>query len=189
MLNPYQPPAERVAEIGPAGELTAHFQLNAKQIHYAESKFLLYRLGGRLTLASLVMIALTLFVSFDWPILRALHLLIRQLGVMLLATAVYLALIHRLRVRLRTNLAAKGVLPATMVTVTQTVRLLRWSTPGQTHEYPLVDLHCIRTAKGMVVVVSEDLFLFIPKRAEFNTSYREFFRRMTSPDSEKTNDF
>lgn len=188
MINPYQAPIEPPSSFPELEAPSAAFRLTKRQIRFAESKFLLYRCGGRLTLASFVMIALAVLVGFDPTMLvdsslaerlAQIPLLLRELVVMAVATVVYLALIRRVRESVRRELLAHGVVDGDDVTVDVRDGGLCWTGDQGTFTVPLKQARLIGTGKGLIVVVSMDVFWFIPKRADFaGASYRDFIRSL-----------
>ena len=186
MINPYQAPPEAYGSAERLGNPLADFRLSARQIRFAESKFLLHRCGGRLTLASLVMIGLAIVVAFDLPGLPSagnpsawyqISLVFRELAVMGVAAAVYLGLIRRARREIRAQLRSHGIIDGTEITVQANHPHLIWTTSGRTFTTNLSQIHLINTGKGLIVGLDPDLFLFVPRRAAFShSSYRGFVR-------------
>lgn len=195
MINPYQAPRETShpnaspSVASPSGVregIAAEFQLTARLIRYAESKFLLHRCGGRLTLVSLVMIALSILVAFDlphFPTARGpqgryyLSLLGRELAVMGIATVAYLSLIRTARNRLRFELEQHGVVADADLVATLSDRQIAWSGPTGKFEFPIAQAELLAAGKGALIRVDQDLFLFIPRKAEFfGTRYKDFVR-------------
>lgn len=186
MINPYQAPPEASDSTLPIGNALAEFQLTTRQIRYAESKFLLHRCGGRLTLASLVMIGLAIAVAFDLPGFPSagdpggwyqLSLVFRELTVMGIAAAVYLGLIYRIRRDIRAQLRAHGIVDRADVTVQANQKHLSWTSASGAYSAPLRTVDLINTGKGLILGLDSNLFLFVPRDAAFtNTNYRSFVR-------------
>jgi hypothetical protein len=186
MINPYQAPPETSGSAQQLGNPLAEFQLSARQIRYAESKFLLRRCGGRLTLASLVMIGLAIAVAFDLPGFPSagdpggwyqLSLVLRELTVMGFAAAVYLGLIYRVRRDIRANLRSHGIVDGADVMVQANQQQLNWTTSTGSYTNPLGKIELIHTGKGLILWLDPNLFLFVPRDAAFsNTHYRSFVR-------------
>ncbi|WP_182868734.1 hypothetical protein [Stieleria mannarensis] len=189
MTNPYRAPVE-TPNVGDEADAAAEFLVTARQLRFAESKFLLYRCGGRLTLASFVMIALSLLVAVDASSLPLptgtmvqlpVPLVLRELAVMGLATVVYLSLILSVRKTVRAELTAHGFVDGAGLSVVVKDRVLGWSGPQGLFSVPLNQTRPIRTRKGMIVVVDRDLFLFIPKEAAFaGGRYQDFARALVA---------
>ena len=196
MINPYQPPLETPATGESTESPSANFQLTARQMRFAESKYLLHRCGGRLTLLSLVMIALALLICFDWPWLPLpptngnaflISLVIRELVVMLLATVGYLGLIRGVRQAIRQQLASHGLVAGAAVSVVAAEGRLNWTTPKGAFDCPIKQVRFLKTRKGLIVVVDRNLFVFLPKRADFaGASYRVFVRSLQKAQSSIT---
>ncbi|QDV47204.1 hypothetical protein Enr13x_71130 [Stieleria neptunia] len=190
MINPYQAPTEIQNSAESAEHPSAEFLVTTRQLRHAESKFLLYRCGGRLTLASFVMIALSFLVAFDGLLPFGpsaatgqfqVPLVFRQLAVMGLATVVYLGLIIGVRKESRAQLASHGIVEGAGISVRIMDGLLQWSGPGGTFTVPLTKTRPIRTRKGVIVVVDRDLYLFIPQEAAFaGGPYRTFVRAVVA---------
>jgi hypothetical protein len=188
MINPYRAPLETRAEVESVGSVVADFRLTERQIRFAESKFMLNRYGGRLTLLSLAMIALALFVGlgWDWPHPRPIEgtrflisILIRELGVMALATFLYLRMIRDARRKVVVELDRHGIVDGAAVAVTTTEGSFQWTTSAGTFQCPIGRLQLVKTAKGVVVVVDTDLFVPIPKHSDFGgASYRDLLRSL-----------
>ncbi len=187
MVNPYQSPTEASAAPIDAGSATAEFRLSERHLRFAESKYLLFLCGGRLTFASLAMIALMLIVTLDplkWfgepgpssqPV--SLSLLVRGLAVMALATVIYLALIHKARRSVRQQLQSHGVTAGADLTVSIADSKLHCSGPKGTFSYPLRKTHLIRTGRGVIIALPDQLFCFVPKSAAFSVNgYRVFLQ-------------
>ncbi|QEF96534.1 hypothetical protein Mal15_05620 [Stieleria maiorica] len=191
MTNPYRAPVETHSTGDETDAAAAEFLVTARQLRFAESKFLLYRCGGRLTLASFVMIALSLLVAVDLSSLplptaaavgpTPFPLVLRELAVMGLATVVYLSLILSVRKTVRAELASHGIVDGAGLSVVVKDRVLGWSGPQGVFSVPLNQSRPIRTRKGMIVVVDRDLFLFIPKEAAFaGGRYQDFARALVA---------
>ena len=179
MTNPYQPPRSPSRPEGSPDFVGAEFLLTRRMLRYAESKFLLYRCGGRLTLASLVMIALSFAVCFDWPTLTQVSVMLRQIGVMGLATVVYLALIYQVRMKIRRRLSELGFVPDSSISIEVTDHAIRWTNPAGRGEVPLSQLRLMPQLRGMIVAIERDCFLYIPRSAEFGAAgYPPFAKRL-----------
>ncbi|PAY19124.1 hypothetical protein CKO51_12200 [Rhodopirellula sp. SM50] len=176
MINPYRAPVDAADSAELADDPSAEFLVTRPQLRFAESKFLLYRCGGRLTLASFVMIALSFLVAFEGLLPFGpsastggfqIPMVLRQLAVMGLATIVYLGLIVGVRKTSRQQLATHGIVEGAGLSVRVSNGLFHWSGPNGTFTRPLPQTRPIRTRKGLIVVVDRDLYLFIPKDAAF----------------------
>lgn len=191
MINPYRPPAtETIAPAHAASQAgDAVFQLSDRQIRYAESKYILHRYGGRLTVASLLMIALALLIAIDpagfFPIGGGetvplmLSLLVRELIVMVLATIIYMSLIHQFRNHLRQQLAAHGVVDGAGISFTIGETTFTWHSGMGTFECTARRTHLIRLGRGLLIALPDGPFWYVPKNATFSTDgYRRFFQRV-----------
>ncbi|MDV6029052.1 MAG: hypothetical protein F9B45_02870 [Phycisphaera sp. RhM] len=190
MINPYRAPIDAADSAELADNPSAEFLVTRPQLRFAESRFLLYRCGGRLTLASFVMIALSFLVAFEGLLPLGpsaatggfqVPMVLRQLAVMGLATIVYLGLIVGVRKTSRQQLAAHGIVEGAGLSVCVRDGLLQWSGPNGTFTVLLTKTRPIPTRKGLIMVVDRDLFLFIPKDAAFaGGRYREFARALVA---------
>ena len=186
MINPYRAPIDAADSAELADNPSAEFLVTRPQLRFAESRFLLYRCGGRLTLASFVMIALSFLVAFEGLLPLGpsaatggfqVPMVLRQLAVMGLATIVYLGLIVGVRKTSRQQLASHGIVDGAGLSIRVNDGLLQWSGPNGTFTAPLATTRPIRTRKGLIIVVDRDLYLFVPKDAAFTGGrYREFVR-------------
>ena len=188
MINPYQAPPEGNEAASHLEGHSAEFQLTGRQIRFAESKFLLLRCGGRLTIASIIMIGLAVGAAVDIPGLPPvgnsnsffqLSLIGRELVVMGIATAVYLWLVRDARRAVRSELERNGISDGAVVTVTVDDVAFRWTTPKGSFAVPAPQTWLITTGKGSIVRLEKNLFVFIPKQAAFATGqYRDFMRAL-----------
>jgi len=188
MINPYRAPIETPDSAEFVENPSAEFLLTGRQIRYAESKFMLYRCGGRLVIASLVLIGLSVLVAFDRSQLSVspgtaaqyqFTLILRELGVMALATIVYLGLILSVRSAVRKQLVLHGIVDGAGLSIGIDNQLLRWTGTQGTFTKPLDQTRLINARKGMVIVVDRNLFLFLPKQASFaGGSYQNILKRL-----------
>lgn len=186
MINPYQAPTEDCISATPDGTLTAEFQLTERQIRFAESKFLLHRCGGRLTLASLAMIALAIAVAFDLPGFPSagantewyhLSLVFRELVVMGLAAAVYLSITRSVTRKIRKQLQSHGMVSGVDLKAQVHQGQISWTSPYGHFSVPLAQARLNNVSKGLIIAVDADEFWFVPRHAAFSTdSYRNFVR-------------
>ncbi|KAA5541878.1 hypothetical protein FYK55_16905 [Roseiconus nitratireducens] len=177
MINPYQAPPDQAATFAPTDAPVARFRLDQRMIRYAESKFLLWRCGGRVTLASMVMIALALGISLMPPVPGPIGIAVREVVVMGLATVIYLTLIRGPRNAARSELAAHGVVSGAEVEVSLGETTLIWCGPAGTHRFPLESVRLMTVGKGLIVIPEQDLYLFVPRRSDFGgASYGEFVK-------------
>ena len=169
--QPLQPRAAE-ADSTPADAIV-EFQLTRQQIKYAESRYLLYRCGGRLTVASVAMIALSIGVSFDFS--SGIPFAVKQLSVMLLATALYLSLVYQVRRKIDRQRSHYGVVEDTNIAVDVIDHCLRWEGSQGVFDFELPDVTLIKTPRGLVVASDPDLFLYLPRKAAYtSSSYRQF---------------
>lgn len=187
MINPYQAPPEDSLSPDRQDGLAAEFQLTRRQIRFALSKFLLLRCGARLTIASIAMIGLAMFVAMQPPgflspgIIADLWiqtpLFAREVGVMAVATAVYLMLILNPRRAIRIELERHGIVDGAVVSVAVDQGRFVWSTADGTFDLPVEMTFLFTTGRGAVIRLARNLFLFIPKQGAFSTGrYRDFVR-------------
>ncbi len=184
MINPYQAPqAENPDDQGVSTDLSSHvsaeFQLSGQQIRTAVNRFLLYRCGIRLTIASLLMISLSIYVAGyvgeQFGILSAYNgispslaaaMFGSQLLVMLLATAVYQSLIWRIRKQISHQLQTVGVVANANIEVSIQNDRLVWNGPAGIHTFPIDQMAFQRSSAGLLAIVSRDQFLLIPRWRE-----------------------
>ena len=184
VANPYQPPAQPSETIDATEGAIAEFQLTRNQIRFAESKYLLFRCGVRLTIASLIMIAIAVLVAVQpavFPLGQVafgpanLSLVGRQLIVMALATVIYLSLIHQVRRSLRKNLAEQGVIDGAGISVKVLHDQIEWSSPNGVYCISLDKAYLMKTGRGVIIAMRDNRFWFVPKDALFNgPGYRHF---------------
>ena len=197
MINPYQVTPNKPEDhrpTGPGEELRADFQLLRGQISGAESRFLLYRYGIRLTIASLAILGLTVYISVTimhrlsatppgvWdPIYAIVVVIIAELLVMGLAIAVYQSLIWSARKELRQHLKSNGVVANASIQLSVNHDELVWSSPTGVHRYPLNSVQLLNTRAGLCVATEPRGFVLVPRKSNFNGfDYSVFFDKLAA---------
>ena len=187
MINPYQAPAEMSLPPSSSSEAAAEFCLSGRDIRFAESKYLLFRCGSRLTLVSILMIVLTLSVTIDplgifarpgaSSVPYGLSLMSRALVVMALATLLYQGLIRKVRKSVREQLRTEGIVDGAQITVSVADGNITSTGPAGPITYPLKKVYLIRSGRGLIIAHPGDAFWFVPKHAVFSVpKYRDFLR-------------
>ena len=191
LVNPYQAPPEPIGPRSESSGASAEFQLSRSQLRHAEAKFLLHAYGGRLTVASLFMIALAILAAFQWPwsgIAGAVSsrlpapdegpsLVAKELAVMVSATIVYLGLTFGATVRLRKRLLTQGVADGESISVELGDQSLRWSSSKGSFRLPRDQIRLISTHRGLILPIDRDLFWFVPRSAYFSVpNYKAFVK-------------
>lgn len=181
VINPYQATTDSETSFADEDPLRARYELTRGMNRFAESKYMLTRRGGRLTFASLVIVALAVVVCFPWQPMDGIPIFVRQLFVMGLATVVYTALIWQTRLVIRDRLEQHGFVPGALVEVVVTTDRVSWAVDGRGFTMPLADMGFMWTDRGALMIPDLDVFLFIPRRAELEgISYRRFAKLLKS---------
>ncbi|MEO1524147.1 MAG: hypothetical protein AAFX06_01865 [Planctomycetota bacterium] len=177
VVNPYQPPTEQTASFSKGDTLRARFELTNRMLRFAESKYLLTRRGGRLTIASLIIVALSVVACFPWDLLQGIPIMARQIALMLIATIVYLSLIWQTRITIRSRLEEHGFIHGALMEVAITTDRVAWAVEGRGFTMPLSEMGFMWTDRGFLMMPALDVFFLVPRRAELEgLSYRKFVK-------------
>ena len=191
MINPYEAPkslpAQTLTSSGEdAAELSAEFQLTQRDLRRALARFVLSRRGGRLTVLSLVMIALA--IATPQLIVGSLQtapandlwiffvLAIVEVTVMAIATVSYQAVIWGLRNRTLSRLAELGVVAGATGQIDVLPTSLRWTGSTGRFEFDLDRVRGYATDVGMLLLVDQESFLVLPRSADFGARTFEQFK-------------
>ncbi|MEO1616747.1 MAG: hypothetical protein AAFV88_12895 [Planctomycetota bacterium] len=182
MINPYKPPSEPLA-FSDDGELVARFHLTRSQLEHAKSKFLLRKYGTRLTILSLAMVALAIWVPAvaysRIPGGGYVTMLASEGLVMVLAFVCYKAAIYKPSSRIDLRLSEFGITPGVECEFRVEARKMKLTSSRGDFESPLDVDRWQRTSRGLVLTVDQSGFWFLPKKAHFSTGgYARFVREM-----------
>lgn len=173
-VNPYQP-VEIASEPLDDSATEVSFRLTKSLLRHGEDHFLLHWHPMRLLFCSLAMIfasgaafvwsARVGFVTFQFTLIAALTI----------STAIYLALVHRTKIKIRSRLRERGLVRDTACSVaTKDDQLVLNSATGE-HRWPKADLRIYRTPRGMLICPEPLTFVYVPRR---NDSPKEAYRSL-----------
>jgi hypothetical protein len=149
--------------------------LNNRLRRHAEEQYLLHWHSHLLLFSSLGMIAGScgvMIVSIQLSLANFLPTLILVLAI---SAAIYTALVHRSKKRIRAAQSAHGMLHDQMMEIVSDSRQLTLVTPSGTYHWPNEQLKVHLARKGLLVCPEPFLFVFVPKRADFQFhTYGEF---------------
>ena len=149
-VNPYRP-VEVVAEPLDDSATEVSFRLTKSLLRHGEDHFLLHAHPYRLLICSLAMIFAS-GAAFVWSSqigFVAFH--VTLIAALTISTLIYLALVHRTKIRIRRRIREYGLLRDTACSVTFTDGQLVFTGSGGTHGWPKQDLKIYRTPRGMLV--------------------------------------
>ncbi|TWU56041.1 hypothetical protein [Rubripirellula reticaptiva] len=187
-INPYQPvmpvdddhrsPGKRVAD--DVSISTASFELTRRVLKRAEDQYLLQRHMTRLSLASLVLIFLSLMVVVRATSMGALAFAAGVAASMITSTVVYLALIHRSKMAVRKRLSEMGLVAGASCEVESSPSEFVLVTPVDTFRWPNMFLKLHRFRGGFLVSSGPFEYAIVPKQSRFgNESFRHFRKRVS----------
>lgn len=173
-LNPYAP-VEVVN--GPlddeATEIT--FRLTKSAMRHGVDHYLLHWHPLRLLLSSLAMIFASA-AAFVWSMTRGMITFQATLVITLsVSTVIYLALVHRSKMKIRAKLREHGLITNTSCTVAaEDDEMVLKSSNGE-HRWPKKEVQVYRTPRGMILCPDVFLFVYVPRR---NNSPKAAYRAL-----------
>ncbi|MGB7328416.1 MAG: hypothetical protein WBD31_26300 [Rubripirellula sp.] len=187
-INPYRPvapvdddhrsPSNRVAD--DVSISTASFELTRGVLKRAEDQYLLQRHMTRLSLASLVLIVLSLVVVAQSALMGGLAFAAGVTASLIMSTVVYLALIHRSKMALRKRLSEMGLVAGATCEVESSPNEFVLVTPAVTFRWPNKSLKFHRFRGGFLVSPGPFEYAVVPKQSLFgNESFRHFRKRVS----------
>ena len=169
-VNPYQPPPTTDLANDRSEDGVVRFYNTDANLRFAESHFVLRLHPMRLIVVSLALIAASsavmIFSLFFGPVAFAGS----SIAVMVISALIYLASIHRTKLRLRERSAEHGMRDGTISSVEfQQDDLVLTSTAG-IFRWPIGSVSTYRTRKGLMVSPEPLLCVFVPKRNQSSAS-------------------
>ncbi|WP_372723324.1 hypothetical protein [Novipirellula sp.] len=181
-VNPYQPvatPADAVAAALADGDV--HFAASQSQLRFAESQYLLRQHSFRLFFGSLAMIACSMFAIalILWRFPNPFSFVAALVGAMVVSSCLYLAMVHRTKMKIREQLRTHGLVQDYQCTIRLDPGQVVLASPLGTYAWQNEDVKVYRTRKGVLLCPEPFLFIFVAKASEFkDASYSEFRKRL-----------
>lgn len=180
-VNPYAPVEVTERALADDAESCVEFALKQWELQKAEEQFLLRKYITRLSVGSIVMIILSLFVMATAIPRGELALLVAVVASMTASAVVYLGLIHRPKKLLRSRLPNFGVQSGADCRVRSGPEHFEFSSPAGDFRWPNRSLRRHRSSHGILVWPDPTMFIFIPKSGRFvDEDYKSFWKRIVS---------
>lgn len=173
-VNPYQP-VEISSEPLDDSATEVSFRLTKSLLRHGEDHFLLHWHPMRLLFCSLAMIFAS-GAAFVWSSsvgFVAFH--VTLIAALTISTVIYLALVHRTKIAIRTRLRDRGLIRDTTCSVAVKDGQLVLTSSGGVHHWPKEDLQIYRTPRGMLICPEPLTFVYVPRR---NNSPREAYKTL-----------
>jgi hypothetical protein len=162
-VNPYRP-VEIVSQPLDDNATEVSFRITKSLLRHGEDHFLLHWHPMRLLFCSLAMIfasgaafvwsSRVGFVTFHVTLIAALSI----------STVIYLALVHRTKMKIRGRLRDHGLIRDTACSVAAENRQLVLTGSGGVHRWPKDDLQIYRTPRGILICPEPLMFVYVPRR-------------------------
>ncbi len=170
-VNPYEvvPVSEEPLD-DDATEVSFH--LTRSLLRHSEDHYLLHQHPFRLLFSSLAMIFIS-GAALVWSSQRGVLIYFATcVAALAVSSGIYLALVHRTKVKARRRMAQLGAFPNTSCTVaTRDADLVMTNSAGE-HRWPKEQLKVYRTPRGTLICPEPLVFVYVPRR---NNSPREAY--------------
>ena len=163
-VNPYQPPPTAGSASSQADDGALHFSNSDANLRFAESHFVLRLHPLRLIVVSLILIAASSVVMVVSILFGPAVFGISSIVAMVVSALIYLASVHRTKLRLRQQWNHYGLQAGTVCSVETTQDDLLLNSPAGLFQWPIDSCKTYRTRKGLMVAPEPLLCLFVPKR-------------------------
>ncbi len=166
-INPYQPPETVSGGPDPSESIAVTFVFSQSLYRHAEARYLLHWHPHRLLFASLLMIAgcvAVMNVSYNHSLLSFLTVI---LCLMMGTSAIYTALVHKTKKRLRRRMRGLGLMAGRPMTLQSDPDRITLSLGSENHDWPNQQVRSYRTARGLLVCLEPLLFVFVPEKSNF----------------------
>ncbi len=162
-VNPYRP-VEIASEPLDDSATEVNFRLSRSLLRHGEDHFLLHWHPMRLLFCSLAMIFAS-GAAFVWSSRAgfvAFHVtLILALSI---STVIYLALVHRTKMKIRGRLREHGLIRDTACSVAAKEGHLVLTSSAGVHRWPKDGLQIYRTPRGILICPEPLMFVYVPRR-------------------------
>ncbi|GAA5509320.1 hypothetical protein [Novipirellula caenicola] len=181
-VNPYQPAATS-PDAGDAAlaDGDVHFAASQSQLRFAESQYLLRQHSFRLFFGSLAMIACSMFAIalILWRFPNPFSFVASLIGAMVVSSCLYLAMVHRTKMKIREQLRSHGLVQDYQCTIRLDPDQVVLTSPLGVYAWRNENVRVYRTRKGVLLCPEPLLFVFVPKTSDFvDASYNEFRKRL-----------
>lgn len=173
-LNPYRP-VEIASDALDDSSTEVSFRLTKSLLRHGEDHYLLHWHPMRLLICSLAMIVAS-GAAFVWSSqvgFVAFH--ITLIAALTISTLIYLALVHRTKIKIRGRLHECGLIRDTACSVAAKDRQLVLTSSDGVHVWPKRDLQIYRTPRGMLICPEPLLFIYVPRQ---NNSPKENYKSL-----------
>ena len=181
-LNPYRPPPPSTfGEFDLSAPTEVAFQLTPQLRRHAEAQFLLHWRPKMMLFSSLAMIAGSCAILIFAMVLMPASILPTMVCVLAISAAIYSAMVHETKKRLRSRQQAHGLSGNEMLTLQSDSERTTLVSSGQIYRWPNHQLKIYPTRRGLLICPEPLLFVFIPKKSSFQVdSYRRFVKVIES---------
>ena len=158
-----------------------HFCSSQSQLRFAESQFLLRQHSFRLFFGSLAMIVCSMFAIalILWRFPNPFSFVAALVGAMVISGCLYLAMVHRTKMKIRDQLRTHGLVQDYQCTIRLNPNQVVLTSPLGIYTWANANVKVYRTRKGVLLCPEPFLFVFVPKTSTFkDASYSEFRKRL-----------
>ncbi len=163
-VNPYQPPPPIAVTSIDQDDEAVRFYTTDSNLRFAESHFVLRLHPLRLIVVSLLLIAASSVVMVFSLFFGNFVFGVSSIAVMLISALIYLASVHRTKLKLRQRWSNHGLQDGTISSLAIADDNIVLKSPSGIFRWPIESTKTYRTRKGLMVSPEPMLCLFIPKK-------------------------